>query len=380
MFLSKRVLFLLVLSLICLYSALQFILILRHKSPYVSDSYFYNHIVYEFKGDTYHTSRNKVLSKVEINPIDKITQNIYFNSEQYQDSYGFFSKRPLYPFTVFLLNKLFDLETSMLLPVFVSYLGLILVSFAFLSKRLNLFWASFGTFTFMSFYPFLDWSTYYLTDTIGAFFWMLQIYFIYKLLSTKKNFWLLSFIIISIIALTNREQSLLMPVVSFALWTITKIKKDRLAKHILPVVFASVIISATYLVVSLKYFHKNLISTITYTMNDYGLLNNEFSSREILNYLINSYIKSHVALFNDLLAHHLWAVFALSSIIGVSMALKKIKIIDVIMIASALGSYLAIYLYPVLSYRYFFPLVISICYFATFLFFRLSIYLAKIEE
>ena len=48
-------------ALITIFAAVQFILILRHKSPYLSDSYFYQHIYFELKGEHGADSREAVI-------------------------------------------------------------------------------------------------------------------------------------------------------------------------------------------------------------------------------------------------------------------------------------------------------------------------------
>ena len=60
-----------------LFSALQFILILRHKSVYLSDSYFYKHIFYQIKGDSYILAKEKIISHVDLDRADKITRKIF---------------------------------------------------------------------------------------------------------------------------------------------------------------------------------------------------------------------------------------------------------------------------------------------------------------
>src|SRR3990167_10576462 len=90
------------LLLILAFAATQYVLIFRHKSPYLSDSYFYKHIFYQMKGDSYDIARAKVVSQVDLTGADDITVNFFTKDEAYENSLSFFTKRPLYPlFAVF---------------------------------------------------------------------------------------------------------------------------------------------------------------------------------------------------------------------------------------------------------------------------------------
>lgn len=352
---------------IILFASLQFILILRHKSTYVSDSYFYKHLFYQYKGYSFDEAYALIQSEIDLTGKDKIERNIFENKKQYQDSYSFFKKRPLYPLTATIFDTfLKNHYLAFLLPVFVAYTGTIIVTFYFFRKRFNIFLATLGALLFISFYPFLDWSTYFLTDTIGTFFWMLQLLFIYKFIISKNYKWGWAFLITVVISLFNREQSLLMlPVLSLLAILLGN-------RRILGLVLPLVAIFTLYIFISILTGQRSILDTIVITMNSYGLYDKTYNFGQIRNYLVSSYVISHVAFIRDLVSHHWWFAISFFALIGVAVNFRRSIPLDLIMIASAIGSYLAIFVYPVLSYRFFFPVVVSIIYF--FLIFLMKVF------
>src|SRR3989344_7338115 len=114
--------------------------------------------------------------------------------------------RILSPFLIIVKSE----YLSFLIPVFISYLGCIIISYFLFNRGLNHFSLIIATTLLVAFYPFLDWSTYFLTDTIGFLFWMIQLLLIYLYLSKKERLYLYSFLFSLILSLTLREQSVLM--------------------------------------------------------------------------------------------------------------------------------------------------------------------------
>lgn len=370
------------LTFLILYSSFQFLLILRHKSPYLSDSYFYKHMYYQHQGSNFTDAYQKVKSQQNFTNLDNISQKIFFNEKAYRNSYSFFTKRPMYPYIAFALNKIFNNEyLSFTLPVFLSYIGVIIMTFIFFKKGLNLFFATLGTFLFVSFYPFLDWSTYFLTDTIGAFFWMVQLFFIHKYLTEARTKWLYYFAISLIISLLNREQSLLI-LISLLISQVLffKNQKSNLLSRNVKIIIISTIITAFYIISAFILHQKNILESIIYLMNSYGYYNRTFTPQEIIKYLVTAYKNSHIFLIKDLISHHLWFTFSLFSIIGVILSLKNKRNIDILIVSSACASYFAIFLLPVLSYRYFFPVVIGISYFSAIFLSKLFSTITKLEQ
>lgn len=356
---------------IFIFSAVQFVLILRHKSPYISDSYLYKHIFYELQGFSFDDARQKIINQIDFSKQDQIVTNIFLNEQVYKDAYGFFIKRPLYPIFAFLIYIPTRNEyLSFLLPQFLSYLGVIFFAYYFFKQKLKGFFVVFSTLLFVAFYPFLDWSTYFLTDTIGALFWLLQLFFILKFTSTGNLKWLYFFLFTFIISLLNREQSILMlPVVIFTALLLKVYKFRNFKNNFLYLILITFLGVITFLLISTLTKQKNILDTVIYTMNSYGFYNNTYSASEILNYMLNAIMKAHLGFIKDLVSHHWWFVFlvlAFIKIVYTFLFSKKPTFVDIIMLSSAVASYLAIFLYPVLSYRFFFPVVISVIYFATF--------------
>lgn len=358
---------------ILIFSSLQFFLILRHKSPYLSDSYMYKHIYYQLQGNNFEQARLKVTSQIDLSKVDNITKNIFEDQSQYADSLTFFTKRPFYPFVAFIINSLLKNEyLAFLLPVFFSYLGVITLAIYFFNLKLDHFFTILATALFISFYPLLDWSTYFLTDTIGTFFWLLQLLFIYKYLSSQKTVYIFSFLITLVVSLTNREQSLLMLPLSILIFAITKrfnypraqIKKSQ---YLILLTLLSVIL---FILISKLFHQKNIVETLVYTMNSYGLFDQQFTNRQILNYLFSAIITAHESFLRELITHHWWLSF---TGLGVLEAFRtfyeksKPNLVDILLLSSGAASYCAIFIYPVLSYRFFFPMLLTIIYFCSIL-------------
>lgn len=350
----------LIVSFLIIFATIQFFLILRHKSPYLSDSYFYKHITLEIKGDSFEEAKAKVLEEVDLTDSDEITKNIFQDQNSYKNSYTFFTKRPFYPFVSSILSIFFSDYLAFLIPVFLSYLGFILLSHYIFMVKMSGFFPYTATALLISFYPFLDWSTYFLTDTISASFWMLVLVLGYRFLKGKKLFPI--FLFIFALSLLVREQTILL-VVTFALVYITSfLTKINKSKSL--IIFLSImLVSITYLLLSKIFDQRTVWDTIIYTENNYGLDRNTYNIGETLSYWSDAILRSHVFFASELVSHHWWFAFCLLALIGVIFNLKRFQLLDYLMLFSALASYTAIFLYPVLSYRYFFPVLTSIVYF-----------------
>lgn len=371
------------LLLLSLFAIFQFFLILRHKSTFLSDSYFYKHIFYEIKGDTFNTARSKILSEIDILKADEVSKNLYLNESAYKNSLSFFTKRPLYPFTASLISYVISSTyVAFLIPVFISYLGSIFLSSYFFRKSLNYSFSIIATALLVAFYPFLDWSTYIITDTIGFFFWLSQLFFIYKYLTRGQKQYFYFFLISLPMSFFLREQSTLMLpllIIAFLHTSLNKSLKSY-SKPICSLLIPTLLIVLIYLLIQKLTNQKNLIDTITYTMNNYGLYSSTFSTKEIIAFHIKAVLRAHSGFMQDLIRHHWWFLFSTISIPGVFSVFvtkKKQSIISALVLYSALSSYLAIFLYPVLSYRYFFPVLIAIILFSVKFFEDYPIFLKR---
>jgi len=357
------------LLLLFVFAFLQFALILRHKSPYISDSYFYKHLFYQMRGDSYDQAREKVVSQLNIDQLDKIGKKIFGDEESYKYSYSFFTKRPLYPFLALLFNKLgFNEFLSFLTPVFLAYAGSILLSFYQFRLGLSYFQAIFALALLIAFYPFLDWSTYFLTDTIGFFFWLLQLIFAYKFVTAGTLKYLALYVISIGISLLNREQSILMLPLTVTLYLFVVIFKDsQILKNRLAILIKSTLaIVLFYLAITIIFNQRTIAESINYLQNDYAFFSKTFNLSETAGYLIKTIIFTHIVFLIDLARHHWWFTFVVLGLIGVTRMIifsGKKQFINLLLLSSGLASYSFVFIYPVLSYRFFYPVVIMIVYF-----------------
>lgn len=368
----KRFLILYIPLLILLgFAATQYVLIFRHKSPYLSDSYFYKHIFYEMKGDAYDAAKRKVVSQVNLTGADDITVNFFTKNEVYKNSLSFFTKRPLYP----LLASFVSLFTSneflaFAAPVFFAYMASVVFSFYFFRKGLNYFFAIFSLALLISFHPFLDWSTYFLTDTIGFAFWLLLLFIISQYIKKGESKLLIIFLVSLSISLLNREQSLfILPLLIslLSLMTLFRFRKKEIIRGFRLIIF-TVIVAAIYFLITLVTSQRTLLETIIYTQNSYGLFQREYTIFETFTYMIDAIKRSHIAFIGDLTRNHWWFVLFVLGIIGVLKMFffdKNKKLIDLLLLSSGIASYTSIFIYPVLSYRFFFSSVITVIYFAS---------------
>lgn len=364
----------LALILLIFFASMQFFLLLRHKSTYLSDSYFYKHIFYEIKGDSFEVARRKVVSQVDLLKADEVSKNFYIEENSYKNSLSFFLKRPLLPVMAVILSFIVKSEyLSFLIPIFISYIGSIIISYYFFIRGLNFPLAVITTALLVAFYPFLDWSTYFLTDTIGFLFWMIQLLLIYIYLSKRGQLYLYLFLFSLILSLALREQSVLMlPLLFFGyLFAFTHRNLKSYLPQLKKMARFSFLIVMIYFLQSILFSQKNLLDTIIYTMNNYGLYEKSYSLKEIILFQVSAVVRAHIGFLRDLISHHWWLFFTFLGVIGVVHTLlfqKKQSIISLLILSSAISSYLSIFLYPVLSYRYFFPVLIAIIYFSVKLF------------
>ena len=359
------------LLLILAFAATQYILIFRHKSPYLSDSYFYKHIFYQIKGDSYDLARQKVVSQVDLTSADEITINFFTKGEAYKNSLSFFLKRPLYPVSAAIISMFISNEfIAFVIPVFVAYIASIVFAYYFFKQGLSFFFAIFSTSLFISFYPFLDWSTYFLTDTIGFAFWLLQLFIIYRYLIKGESKLLIFFLGSFSISLLNREQSLfILPllIVLLLLMILFRIRKKEIIRGI-SLIISTLMVAGIYFLISSVTNQRTPLETIIYTQNSYGLIQREYTIFETFTYMTDAIKRSHIAFIGDLTRNHWWFVFFGLGIIGILKTFffgTKKRLIDLLLLSSGIASYASIFIYPVLSYRFFFPVVIMVIYFGS---------------
>lgn len=358
------------LGVLLIIATLEFVLLLRHKSPYVSDSYFYNHIFYTFQGNNFDQARQKILNKLDNNKLSDIEKNIFYNTDQYHYSLSRYIRRPLYPFTAYLLNIFIRNEyLSFIIPVFLSYIGVITLTYILLRNRFDSFWASVGTALFIGFYPFIDWSSYFLTDTIGAFFWLAQIYLILKYLQKPKSIILNSFVLLLIISLFNREQSILMIATVGLIIIIGRFfaLDKKIHSPLNKIFLSSGLISTIFLAANAILKQPSLYNSWIYLQSNFGLYSTHYSYLQTTVFLSDQQIALHLGLLMDLIRHRWWATITALGIIGfaqIFIIFKKPKLLDIIVLASSISAYIGLIIIPFLSYRYFYPTIIGVIFFA----------------
>ena len=364
-----------------LLAAINFLLLLRHKSVYLSDSYFYKHVFYEMLGDDFSEARYKTLSGLETQIYDEISKNFFFNENAYRNSLAFFTKRPMYPFIATLFFRFGkNIDFAFIFPQFVAYLGCIYLFYIFLKQSMAHMWGVLGAALLVGFYPLLDWSSYILTDTLSTFFWLLEMLFVWYYLKSSKRKWLVFYALFLVISLLNREQTVLFLPYSFLLLISSKIirifkRNFTLTKNVFLV---TLLIVSSYLIASILTKQKSLYDTIIYTQNNYGLTQKSYTIIETAIYFKNEIIKTQVGLVEELLRYRWWLVVTVIGVIGILRDLVKQKLMemDILMLVSGVSAYLSLFFYPVLSYRYIYPTIIMLIYFALK---HISLYFENLE-
>ena len=157
---------------IFLFSVIIFSLnVYRNQKQYTTDSLFYEHMFYQFQGKSFEKSRELVL---ENHPQSKESK-MFIDESEYKNAYSFFKKRPFYPFLAFQINRVINNKyLSFLIPVFVSYLAFILISYYFFYKSFSLLFALLSASLLFANQNLLIWSRTFMTDLPGASLWMFQ--------------------------------------------------------------------------------------------------------------------------------------------------------------------------------------------------------------
>lgn len=344
------------LLLILFVANLESLLLLRHKSPYISDSYFYQHLVYQYLGDDYDQVRTRVIENLSSIKLDQISSKFFYNEQSYYKTLKFFTKRPLYPWLVSIIYRFANQEyLSFLLPQLLALNIILITAFSLFRQGLTDSWAIISTALLAAFPPLIEWTTYFTGDIIGVSFWLLQITLLLKLIQKPNINTQIIFLIVLSLSLFNREQSLLMNAVIFVLM-FSSTRLVTLWKF-------TAAVSILYLSVLKLTGQYTIFDTISYLRNDYGLTDNVYTVSQNIPFILQSIVSAHQAFLMDAIHHRWWFAITLTGITGAISAMKRRKIIDLIMLASAIGSYAAIFIYPSFSYKYFFPMAISLIYF-----------------
>lgn len=361
------------LSILLLVATAQYILFLKSKWSYTSDSLFYTHHFYKFQGSTYEEARQKVLTNYPIPWKDLIQQNIFINPDTYHKVEHVFAKRPLYPLVALLLNYFVSNEyLSFIFPIFLGYLGVIIFNFHFAKIRLGYLAATISTLALIAFQPFLYWSTYIMTDTTGTFFWLLQIYFIYLFLAKNKPLYLILFTVSLIISLFNREQSILLIPFLAITFIILKIKLlPRSFSSKIYKLFAATLLTSTLFMLGIKSLGQvTAWDNLKYIQSNYYLNDASFTFAETFLFYISSVLRAHYLAIYNIVKNPFYLLVSTVGMLGMYTVIKNARktrnplaTIDALFISSAFSSYLSIFIIPVFEYRFFFPVVISLLYF-----------------
>jgi hypothetical protein len=345
-----------------------FFLVLSSKSAYFSsDSYLYKHFYYQFKGYTYNEARDRILNEIDVTNFDTATKNILLNEETYKISLNLVNRRVFYPYFAYLTGFFIANDyVNLLIPVYLSYIGVIILIYLLIKTNKSSVFSFCVALLFLSFYPYVYWSTYFLTYTIGTFFWMFNVFSAYKYLQEKGNQWLILYTLSLVVSLTNRETSiLLLPFLIFI--KIFYLFKPNLKTHtaqLNKLLVSTILIVAGFFMFIFLFKQKNIMDAIVYNQNNFGLYNTNRSLIEVIQFWFNSVIYVHQGLLSDLLKHKLWGSILLLTLVDIFIVkIKKINQLEIILICSAIASYCALLTYPILSYRYFFPVVVSLVYF-----------------
>lgn len=360
----KRGLSLPALLTILLIANLESFLLLRHKSPFISDSYFYRHMVYQYLGNNYDQSRNRVIETLSPIKLDQISSNFFYNESGYQKTLKYFTKRPFYPWLVSVIYRFTNHEYfSFLLPQLFALNIFLITSFYLFRQGLPNSWAIISTALIAAFLPLIEWTTYFTGDIIGAGFWLLQITLLFKLIQKPKIINAkIAFLLTLGLSLLNREQSLLMNLILPILYLSTK---NQLSKKTLALTWKiTALISIIYLSILKLTGQYTVFDTISYLRNNYGFSDNAYTFSQNIPFILRSIVSAHQSFLADLIHHRWWLTITLSGITGAIFTMKRPQIIDFVMLASAIGSYAAIFAYPSFSYKYFFPVVVSLVYFS----------------
>lgn len=358
-------------AILLIFASLQFLLELNFKWPYVSDSLFYKHNYYQFQGSTYQQAKEKVLKNHPIPWQDTIQQNIFSDEETYSKVYKTFTKRPFYPFVAKILNSLGISEYfSFAIPIFIAYAGIVLLNFHLCKLRLNNFLATISTLMLSSFSPFLWWATIFMTDAIGAFFWMLQIYLIFLYFTKSKGIYLKLYLATLVISLLNREQSTLM--VPLILTLVLLLKNHKTIRKLAVNLFVITAVAVAIFMVSVILLKQQTVwGNIIYIQSQYYLNDTNFIFSETLIFYLTSVVNAHRIFLNHLIASPMQILILAFGLLGIANTINttirnvtSASILDLIMIASAFASYLIIFAVPDFAYRFFTPLIISLIYFA----------------
>ena len=129
----------------------------------------------------------------------------------------------------------------------------------------------------------------------------------------------------------------------------------------------SLVISVVYLISNTILKQPSLYDSWIYLESNFGYNPRYYSSKETTLFLFNALVNLHEGLLMELIRHRWWAAFTTLGLIGAFQTFfvyKRPKFIDILMFSSGGVAYIGLIIVPFLSYRYFYPTIIGIIYFA----------------
>lgn len=338
-------------------------------SPYTSDSLFYKHIYYELNGNSFSEARDLVLRNHNTNFGNVVENNIFMNEGAYIESYPYFANRIFYPIASVAVNFFFENETfAFLLPVFLGYIGSIAIIFMLFKVRLGLYWTIFAILMVILFPPFIGSMSMFMTDSLGVFFWLLEVAILLKLLKRyDKRFFLLALLVFEL-SLFNREYSVLsLPAFLIGYILYRKKMKESDRKFFVEMLVALFALGLIHFFTSSLMGGPSLFDYYARVQNRFGIDSNSYTSGETLNFWKYQVLISHKILVGDIA--NVWYL-ALFVVVGVYSMVRRYfnrqyKFIDAAFLGFFVVSYLLILIFPNFSYRYFLMSVVVVVYFAT---------------
>ncbi len=363
---SARVIYLII-ALLILVSTLNYFTVLRNKFPYSSDTLFFVHMYYQFKGNTFTTARDSVLKNYPIKWNNIIEENIFASKKAYIDSYPFFKHRIFYPLTAFVLGYFIHDELMVfLLPLLFSYIGLALIIFKLFRPNLGLFLAAASSMAFIYFPLNVLTATTFSADMLGVFLFFLTFVFILNYIKSPKPHNLLLIAVLFSISCLNREQSLvLMPILVSSLIIFLRQKNTKILKSFKKILLVVIVVGFAFYGFILVDGQPTLVDSYHRFMNGYGLTNNSFTLGQTFKYYRISLWRTHVNALAFLESHILVSCLVLVAIYESFKKAYENKLdeVEVFLLTTSIFTYLLIFAVPSFEPRYFIPITITVIYF-----------------
>lgn len=338
------------------------------KSPYTSDSYFYRHLFYEMKGQSFFEARANVLKSQKIRFSYAIEQNVLDNRNSYMQAYPYFGNRVALPFLAFISSFIFPNEdVDFLIPVFSAYIGIVILLFYLFYKRIGLALSFLGVFFLIYFPPFLNNATNFMTDTLGLFLFLLLFLVSSLFVKNGNSKVFILCLVLFVISLFNREQSLFfIPALLLSYLFYRNRINDEDREKYRNLFLALSAIGFVYLFFSAYLGKPSLLESFQRFQNSYGYYHNTYATTETLKFLLESLKVSHIIFLSDLKNNFYSGLFFGISLWYATSNLfrRRLDFFGCFLASMLLVSYFQIFLFPIFDYRYFFPAVVAVIYFA----------------